>query len=943
MADLQVRRGRRFRPVESNLSVPHAIDESKQNSPGRQPAGALYTYLPDGVTFVSQKAPCLRTIYFPLCGIDAGGIKSAITPRLAGDIKIDKNRYLTKPVSAEDLRQNSRNFFCRVEGFGIVSIAGGNEKDAFVEAGMFWHKLVRAHPAAGLETTALNFVPVTGERVELMRVTVRNVSGEKRVVTPIFGLPVFGRALANKHDHEHVTSLLNRIAQLPAGVCVEPTMIFDERGHRPNTTVYYVLGADDEGKNPAGTFPTAESFYGDGGDVFAPAAVTGNTVPAALPEKALRGKEAVGALRFAEGELAPGASKEYLIVMGVGSGREEMRAVFGRFNSPEKFDAALERNTAYWSEKSRAICFSTGDAPFDAWMRWVGVQPALRRIFGCSFLPDHDYGKGGRGWRDIWQDLLSPVLVEPENIRRILIDYFAGVRIDGSNATIVGSAPGEFLADRNAIARVWMDHGAWPFVTLLLYLNQTGDYDILLEENAYFRDAQLSRASENDPSWAPGGGNRLKDKNGRVYSGSIIEHVLVQHLVQFFNVGGHNITRLEGADWNDGLDMAGERGESVAFMSFYGGNLLALADLLESLSAAKGVREIVLAEEVKALLDSLTDTPVDYGDARAKREFLSATYFPSVQPSVSGAKTAVPVAEAAGDLRGKGNWIFERIRQNEKITVEDNGRTHTWFNGYYDNKGARVEGKKDGRVRMTLTGQVFPVMSGLADRGEIEGIVRAVRQHLYDEQMGGIRLNTDFGLAYYLDLGRAFGFAYGTKENGSFFNHMTVMYAYALYKRGFAREGYEVVRSVYRMCADTGRSKIYPGVPEYFDAEGRGRYHYLTGAASWLVLTRLTQAFGIRGEGGDLLLAPKLVKEEFNAETRSLQASCRFAGNKVTVTFENPGRLDYGDYTIQKVILNGGPVKFDRISKDCVKIRRNIVETAPSDCAIRVILSNPIG
>ena len=34
-----------------------------------------------------------------------------------------------------------------------------------------------------------------------------------------------------------------------------------------------------------------------------------------------------------------------------------------------------------------------------------------------------------------------------------------------------------------------------------------------------------------------------------------------------------------------------------------------------------------------------------------------------------------------------------------------------------------------------------------------------------------------------------FGFAYGEKENGAVFSHMTVMYANALYQRGFAKEG----------------------------------------------------------------------------------------------------------------------------------------------------------
>ncbi len=50
-------------------------------------------------------------------------------------------------------------------------------------------------------------------------------------------------------------------------------------------------------------------------------------------------------------------------------------------------------------------------------MRWVSFQPTLRRIYGCSFLPYHDYGKGGRGWRDMWQDCLALLLMNPDGVR----------------------------------------------------------------------------------------------------------------------------------------------------------------------------------------------------------------------------------------------------------------------------------------------------------------------------------------------------------------------------------------------------------------------------------------------------------------------------------------------------------------------------------------------
>jgi len=897
---------------------------------------SLYHFLDGDVSFISHEATKLRTIYAPLCGTTSSSIKSSITPYLSGDIKIDRHRYLTKPVSTEDLRTNVRNFFVSING-DIISLAKDQDTDnSFVEIGQLWHKLVRKFPDAELELEACNFVPITGENVELMQVKMKNTSKNKKKVRTIACIPIFGRALSNKHDHEHVTSLLNRIKQLRNGVLVEPTMSFNEEGHIEVNHCYYVLGSTDKNEALEGTFPTIQNFYGEKGTDDFPEAVFEHKTPRQLNEEEIHGKEAVGGLCFKEIELKPDEEKYYYIAIGIADNQTQAEKIFNKFNSRNKFDQALEANKKFWKKKSHTITFQTGHPKFNAWMQWVTLQPILRCIYGCSFLPDHDYGKGGKGWRDLWQDLLSLIFIEPENVRADLINNFGGVRIDGSNATIIGSEPGEFFADRNRITRVWMDHGVWPFLTTLMYIDQTGDYDILLEENSYFKDYQFSRTFERDNSYTPKEGHKLKTPGGKNYKGTILEHILVQHLVQFFNVGEHNITRLESADWNDGLDMAFERGESVTFMSFYAGNLLLIADLLDDLSQKKNIDKIEIGKEIAILFDSLTDTPCHYDNPTEKKKYLFENYLPLVEPQVTGDKLEINVDDIISDLRKKGNWIFDHIRKNEKLKLKKNGKQYTFFNGYYDNKGEKVEGNKTKNIRMTLTGQVFPVMSGLANEKEISGVVDSVNTFLKDEQLGGYRLNTNFGVRNYLDLGRAFSFAYGTKENGAFFSHMTVMYAYALYKRGFAHEGYKVLRSIYEMCMDTNRSKIYPGVPEYFDSEGRGRYHYLTGSASWLVLTQLTQVFGVRGNRGDLEIAPKLVKEEFSDDGRAA-VQCTFAGVNLTIEYINENDLDYGQYDVTGVTINGKTASYTT-QDGIIRIERKIIEAQRSPSKISVSL-----
>lgn len=203
-----------------------------------------------------------------------------------------------------------------------------------------------------------------------------------------------------------------------------------------------------------------------------------------------------------------------------------------------------------------------------------------------------------------------------------------------------------------------------------------------------------------------------------------------------------------------------------------------------------------------------------------------------------------------------GNWICNHIRKKEIVGDE---RGNSWFNGYYDNDGAQVEGLHGSSVRMMLTSQVFTILSKTAENEQVEQICKAADQYLYNEKAGGYRLNTDFG-ENRMNLGRMFGFAYGHKENGAVFCHMAVMYAYALYSRGFVNEGYRVLDTLKKSSMDFERSGIYPSIPEYFTPNGRGMYTYLTGAGSWMVLTVLTQMFGVRGKAGDLLFSPQLLK-----------------------------------------------------------------------------------
>ena len=560
-------------------------------------------------TFVIENPENYSGLYLPLAGEKE--LKSSITPTLAGDSKTDQNHFLFEPVSIENLHnnKNGRNFWCLINGSNMWSVSGASamqeaekfskeQDESKIEAGLMWQKLTRVSKKFGIRAEVLSFVPVD-ENIEIMYVTLKNISDNDIDITPIAALPIYGRSADNLRDHRHVTSLLHRIETKEYGVEVAPVLSFDERGHRKNETTYFVYGSKDDGEKPKEFYPTNQMFIGEGGSFLMPEAVrTGKT--GVNPGTKIQGKEATGAFAFRNIKLKAGEKTGYIMLAGVTTQKDTIESRTSLYRTKVNVIKCFEKTKKHWKDKVN-IDFEMNDKAVDNYLKWICFQPILRRIYGCSFLPYHDYGKGGRGWRDLWQDCLALLVMEPDMVRKMIVSNYGGVRIDGTNATIIGNGQGKFIADRNNITRVWMDHAYWPFVTTKLYMDQTGDLDILLDKVSYFKDRQSLRGTAHDDEWKFEDGNTQKTVGGVDYFGTVIEHILLQNLCAFYDVGEHNEMRLHGADWNDALDMAWERGESVAFTCAYAGNLKDIAYYLRKIESTDGIRIIEVAKEMECL------------------------------------------------------------------------------------------------------------------------------------------------------------------------------------------------------------------------------------------------------------------------------------------------------------------------------------------------------
>jgi cellobiose phosphorylase len=94
------------------------------------------------------------------------------------------------------------------------------------------------------------------------------------------------------------------------------------------------------------------------------------------------------------------------------------------------------------------------------------------------------------------------------------------------------------------------------------------------------------------------------------------------------------------------------------------------------------------------------------------------------------------------------------------------------------------------------------------------------------------------------------------------------------------------------------------------------------------MFTLITQAFGVRGEDGDLIIDPKLVPEQFD-EKGIASVRTHLAGKELEIRFQNSDKLDVGDYRIGRILIDGKDVAFFK-EESQARIERKLILNLPS-------------
>ena len=306
------------------------------------------------------------------------------------------------------------------------------------------------------------------------------------------------------------------------------------------------------------------AFIGRDGSLAAPAAVTR---PGDLDGRTGAGLDAGFALQ-ARIELAPGETRDCILLFGEAASLDAARALLAAYAHPEAAEAALAEVRAFWRDTVGGLRIQTPEPALDPLVNgWLPYQNLSCRLWGRTAY----YQSGGAfGFRDELQDAAALLYLRPALTRRQLLLHAAHQFQEG-DVLHWWHPPTE-----EGIRTGFSDDLLWLPQVAAYYVQSTGDWAILAEQLPYLR-ARLLAPGEDEAYLAP------VDSGER---GDLYEHCCRALDRSLARTGRHGLPLMGTGDWNDGMNRVGRlgQGESV-WMGFF---LYAILEAFKPLCVRRG-------------------------------------------------------------------------------------------------------------------------------------------------------------------------------------------------------------------------------------------------------------------------------------------------------------------------------------------------------------------
>ncbi|HEX2722234.1 MAG TPA: hypothetical protein VHM24_04905, partial [Gemmatimonadaceae bacterium] len=293
---------------------------------------------------------------------------------------------------------------------------------------------------------------------------------------------------------------------------------------------------------PVSSFTAARrEFIGRNGTLSAPAALGRQSLSGDVGDTI----DPCGALQCVV-DIAPGETREIVVLLGTGNSTESALALFGRYGKPDAANAALDHAARAWRARLGRISVKTPDPSFDVILnQWALYQALSCRMWARSAVYQ---SSGAFGFRDQLQDVMAFAYSEPDIAREHIVRCAGRQFEEGDVQHWWHPQSGRGVRTRFSDDLVWL-----PYV-LNHYISLTGERSVLDVSAPYLKMRQLN-ADEHEVYDLP----EISAKTGSVY-----EHCLAA-LRRACTSGEHGLPLIGVGDWNDGMNRVGfhGRGESV--------------------------------------------------------------------------------------------------------------------------------------------------------------------------------------------------------------------------------------------------------------------------------------------------------------------------------------------------------------------------------------------
>jgi N,N'-diacetylchitobiose phosphorylase len=255
-------------------------------------------------------------------------------------------------------------------------------------------------------------------------------------------------------------------------------------------------------------------------------------------------------------ELAPGETRELIVLLGLGTPESHGLGAVQQFGSSERCAAELQQLKASWHRYLDSVWVKTPDVEFDSMVNvWNAYNALVTYAWSRHASLIYNGERDGLGFRDTVQDLLGVVPLMKDEIRERLELMLTGQVSSGGALPVVhpeAHRPGWEKAPAPDSYR--SDDCLWFFNTIPEYVAETGDVE--------FYAKRLPYADEGDDT--------------------VLDHMRRALAFNLERSGKNGLPCGLHADWNDCVKM-GHDGESVmvALQLRYG--LLTYAGVAERL------------------------------------------------------------------------------------------------------------------------------------------------------------------------------------------------------------------------------------------------------------------------------------------------------------------------------------------------------------------------